>query len=299
MKCHPNCKINLGLRVLRRRPDGYHDLETIFLPVPLCDELEVLPLPAGAALDFSQTGIPLDCPPEENICVKAYRLMAAEYPGLPPVQIKLSKRIPFGAGLGGGSSDAAAVLKALNAMFALGIGADRLRTLAARLGADCAFFIDNVPSLALGIGDQLTPLGFTPAEGLRLVLAKPPEAVSTREAYSGLRLRPYSSSTHESAAGPQVTSDPYPTLPPLTQAAAAPPDTWRNTIANDFEATVFPLHPAIADMKEAFYRSGAVYASMSGSGASVFAFFPPQADLTHLIESLGTTLLYAADCDII
>ncbi len=277
MISNPNCKINLGLRVLRKRPDGYHDLDTVFLPVPLCDRLEITPLPDSqdSPLRFAQSGIPVDCPPDDNICAKAYRMLRQDYPQIGPVSIHLTKCIPFGAGLGGGSSDGAHTLLMLNQLFDLGLTPARLRSYAAQLGADCAFFVDNVPAHATGIGDQLTPLGFNPIEGYRLVLAKPSDAVSTREAYGGLHIDP------SAASGP--------TLDQLVQQPIAQ---WRTSVVNDFETTVFPLHPHIAQLKALFYRHGALYASMSGSGATVFALFPKDKELPQpLVDKLGPTLL--------
>lgn len=261
MKSYPNCKINLGLRVVRKRPDGYHDLHTVFLPVPLCDELEILPIADPAAgCQFSQSGIAIDCPPHDNICYKAYMLLKADFPQLPSVAMHLVKNIPFGAGLGGGSSDAAFALKMLNQMFELGLDDSQLCDYAARLGADCAFFVANLPAFAQGIGDQLSPLPFNPIQGYQLVLAKPSDAVSTREAYAGICLHP------EAAEGPS-----------LVELLRQPADTWRATVVNDFEQTVFPLHPAISQLKDECYRQGAVYAAMSGSGATVFGLFPADA----------------------
>lgn len=268
MKTHPNCKINLGLRVVRKRPDGYHDLETVFLPVPLCDELEITP---DDKLRFTADGIAIDCAPDDNICLKAYRLLQADHPQLPPVHIHLGKHIPFGAGLGGGSSDAAFTLVMLNEMFALGLTREQLKRYAARAGADCAFFIDNRPALAEGIGDRLTPLDFDPMEELQLVLAKPNDAVSTREAYGGLDL------THRCVRRP------------LAEVLREPATRWRMTVENDFEQSVFAGHPAIAALKKLFYDHGAAYASMTGSGAAVFGLFPAsQALPPALLADLGS-----------
>ena len=256
MKSHPNCKINLGLHVVRKRADGYHDLETIFLPVhDLCDELEITPT-EGSATVVRQEGIVLDNAPDDNLCMKAYRLLQEEF-GIPPVEILLRKNIPFGAGLGGGSSDAAFTLKMLNDMFSLGLSVDDLEQRAARLGADCAFFIQNRPAYATGIGDQLEPLDID-LSSYRIVIEIPPnEHVSTREAYAGLHLQ----------SGNR---------PDLRQAVRQPVSQWRDIIVNDFEASVFPAHPAIAALKEDMYRRGALYACMTGSGAAVFGLFPNQ-----------------------
>lgn len=265
MISHPNCKINLGLRIIRKRPDGYHDLSSIFIPIPLCDELEIEP---SQQFEFSQGGIPIDCPLDDNICVKAYRLLATDFPAVGAVRMHLEKRIPFGAGLGGGSSDAAFVLRMLNDMFSLELNSLQLRQYAVRLGADCAFFIDNQPALATGIGDILTPLGSNPLKGFQLVLAKPDEGVSTREAYGGLIIDPAAA-----------------TSTPLPQLIQAPVADWRGTVVNDFERTVFPLHPAISQLKDECYRQGALFAAMSGSGATVFGLFAPDAtpELPHTI----------------
>lgn len=265
MKAYPNCKINLGLRILRKRPDGYHDLASLFIPVPLCDELTIEP---AEEFQFTQGGIPVDCPLEENICVKAYRLLSADFAAVGAIKMHLQKNIPFGAGLGGGSSDAAFALRMINDIFSLGLTSAQLRQYAVRLGADCAFFIDNQPALATGIGDLLTPLDSNPLAGYQLILAKPNEGVSTREAYGGLVIDPTAAASA-----------------PLTELIQAPIATWRNTIVNDFEHTIFPLHPAIGQLKDLCYRQGALYASMSGSGATVFGIFAPDASpaLPHVI----------------
>ncbi len=251
----PNCKINLGLHVVGKRPDGYHDLETLFLPVmELCDELEVVEGP----LAMHQDGIALDNTPEDNLCMKAWRLLHDEF-GIPSVTIRLKKGIPFGAGLGGGSSDAAFTLKMLNGIFSLGLEDSQLEQRAARLGADCAFFIRNRAAYATGIGDQLEPIEWEVESGKWKVVIEIPEGehVSTKEAYTGLR--------RDLFGCPR---------PDLREAVRRPIEEWSNLIVNDFEASVFPSHPAIAALKEEMYRRGALYASMTGSGAAVFGIFP-------------------------
>ena len=255
---HPNCKINLGLHVVGKRPDGYHDLETIFLPVPdLCDELEITEAESGSDSVMVQDGITLDNAPDDNLCMKAYRLLHSEF-GIPPVVIRLKKNIPFGAGLGGGSSVAAFTLKMLNAMFSLGLDDTALEQRAAQLGADCAFFVKNQPAYATGIGDRLEPIAGLKIENLKLKIEIPDgEHVSTREAYCGLKRDLFGSTRLD-----------------LREAVKRPVAEWRNLIVNDFEASVFPSHPAIAELKESMYRRGAVYASMTGSGAAVFGLFP-------------------------
>ncbi|MCR4829584.1 MAG: 4-(cytidine 5'-diphospho)-2-C-methyl-D-erythritol kinase [Bacteroidales bacterium] len=263
MITHPNCKINLGLHVVRRREDGYHDLETIFLPVPLSDELEITPAPQ---LSFEQDGIPLDSDAEGNLVLKAYRIMQQEFgERIGPVHIRLTKHIPFGAGLGGGSSDAAFALKMLNGLFDMQLSSSKLCRLAARLGADVPFFIDNRAAFATGIGDQLTPLTSNPLKGWRLVLAKPNEAVTTAEAYRGIVPR------EQRGAHDPLQGD-------LTVLVTHPVDEWKKLIVNDFEPSVFAVHPRIAQAKEAIYAAGARYAAMSGSGATVFGIFDKDCD---------------------
>lgn len=251
----PNCKINLGLHVMRRREDGYHDLETIFLPAPLHDTLEIS---KSDEFRFFQDGISLEGGVEDNLVVKAYRMMKREL-GIGDVTIHLTKSIPFGAGLGGGSSDAAFTLRMLDELFDLQLGRERLIGMASRLGADCAFFIDNKPAYATGIGDNLTLLDFNPIDGLELRIEKPEgETVSTAEAYRGIITR--------------EKRDKYtPVL--LTEAVKSNPYEWKNIIVNDFEETVFVNHPRIAELKQRFYDEGALYASMTGSGAAVFGIW--------------------------
>lgn len=252
MITYPNCKINLGLHVVGKRPDGYHDLETIFLPVhSLRDELEITEGP----LSMQQDGITLDNAPEDNLCMKAWRLLHDEF-DIPPVSIRLKKGIPFGAGLGGGSSDAAFTLKMLNEMFALGLIDSQLEQRAARLGADCAFFIRNRAAYAIGIGDRLEPIEID-MSAYRIVIEIPEgEHVSTKEAYSGLKRDLFGA-----------------IRPDLRKAVKQSIGEWRSFIVNDFEASVFPAHPAIAALKDDMYRRGALYASMTGSGAAVFGIF--------------------------
>lgn len=252
MITYPNCKINLGLYVVGKRPDGYHDLETLFLPVhSLRDELEITEGP----LSMQQDGITLDNAPEDNLCMKAWRLLHEEF-NIPAVSIRLKKGIPFGAGLGGGSSDAAFSLKMLNDMFSLGLTDNQLEHRAARLGADCAFFVRNQAAYATGIGDRLSPINLD-LSAYRIDIEIPEgEHVSTKEAYMGLR------------------HDLFGTMrPDLKEVVKRPIEEWHKLIVNDFESSVFPSHPAIAALKESMYSRGALYASMTGSGAAVFGIF--------------------------
>lgn len=246
----PNAKINIGLHVTRRRPDGYHDLETLFYPIALCDVLEIVPA-KGEETTLNVTGIVVDGDAEHNLVMRAYRLLQHDY-NLPAVEMHLHKVIPFGAGLGGGSADAAYALMMLRDLFALPLDDDGLAQLAARLGADCPFFIYNKPLLATGIGNCFTSVNFS-LKGKTIVLVKPDIAVSTAEAYA-----------HVQPAEPECS---------LAHKIATPPAMWANSIVNDFEKSVFKAHPHIATIKQRLYEMGAVYASMSGSGSSVFGIF--------------------------
>ena len=268
MLLYPNCKINLGLRVIRKREDGYHDIETIFVPIyGLHDELEVRPNPNpslnGREFELTQEGITVDCEAEDNLIIKCYRLFKAKYPKVGNVAIRFKKNIPFGAGLGGGSSDAAHMVIALNELFKLGLSQEQLAAEVAVLGADCPFFIYNRPCFAEGIGDKLSPVELD-MKGIRIVLIKPDEGVSTREAYSGI-------TRHPEVAG-QIKSVLCQTKPVCTLLGEA------GLFVNDFEETVFPGHPVIAAIKKRLLNAGAFYASMSGSGSTVFGLFKDDAE---------------------
>ncbi len=258
--------------MVQRREDGYHDIESIFLPVPICDRLEILP---SNTFMFTQNGLALDSDIDNNMVVKAYHLLQNQFgKKIPQCNISLTKNIPFGAGLGGGSSDAAYTLRMLNELFALGMDNDELRKFARLLGADCPFFIDNKPAYVTGIGDKLEVLGFNPVEDFRLIVVKPITAVNTAEAYRGIVPRNQRKMT--------TTYD-------LREAIRQPIEQWHQSIVNDFEATVFAVHPELADIKRQLYDAGALYASMSGSGSAIFALFPsdimPQLNeyLKHLV----------------
>lgn len=256
MLLYPNCKINLGLRVIRKREDGYHDLETIFVPIyGLHDELEVNIV--NGDFSFAQEGLAIDCKPEENLIIKCYHLMSAKFPQICPVAIRFRKNIPFGAGLGGGSSDAAHMAIALNELFSLGLTKEQLAAEVRPLGADCPFFIYNTPCYAEGIGDKLTPVDL-PLQGTRIIMIKPNENVSTREAYSG------------------ITCHPEPQGEILKHLS--PFSFHFSSFQNDFEETVFPLHPAIAHIKKRLLDAGAIFASMSGSGSTVYGLFQNDAE---------------------
>lgn len=264
MILYPNCKINLGLRVVRKRADGYHDLETIFVPIyGLHDELEVnkderLKEKGERSFTFHQEGIAVDCDPEDNLIIKCYRSMAAKYPQMSSVSIRFKKNIPFGAGLGGGSSDAAHMAIVLNELFALGLTKAQLAEEVRPLGADCPFFIYNTPCYAEGIGDLLSPIAID-LKGTRIVLIKPDEGVSTKEAYSGLKVK----GERLMVKGESIKE----------KGSIKSDEIHQEVFVNDFEESVFPNHPIIAAIKKRLLEAGAYYASMSGSGSTVFGFF--------------------------
>ena len=249
---YPNANINLGLNIVEKRPDGYHNIETIFYPVPIQDALEVTSLDIEGEFTLKNNGVQIEGNPEDNLVVKAYRMLKVDYPNIPSVDIHMFKHIPIGAGLGGGSSDAAFMLKLLNEKFKLNISDNQLEAYAARLGADCAFFIQNKPVFATGIGNEFERIELS-LKGLYFVLVKPEIFVSTKEAYSLVKPKK-----------PQRS---------LKDIILDPIETWKGSMMNDFEESVFVAYPEIAAIKDKLYDMGAVYASMSGSGSSVFGLF--------------------------
>jgi 4-diphosphocytidyl-2-C-methyl-D-erythritol kinase len=246
----PNCKINLGLWVTQRRSDGYHNIQTVMLPVPWCDILEIVPAIASETT-LTLTGNQVESPVENNLCYRAWRLMADEFK-IPTVNIRLHKIIPTGAGLGGGSSDASFTLRMLNTMFQLNLRDEILRSLAVQLGMDCPFFIENVPALSTGRGEFLKPASIN-LEGFYLVIVKPPFHVSTAAAFAGTR--------------PVYREN------SIDEFTALPVQDWKKVLHNDFEDSVFDLYPDIREIKNILYRHGAVYAALSGSGSAVFGLF--------------------------
>ncbi|NQU53872.1 MAG: 4-(cytidine 5'-diphospho)-2-C-methyl-D-erythritol kinase [Bacteroidetes bacterium] len=244
----PNAKINIGLNVVSKREDGYHNLETIFYPVKLADALELV---ESKQTGFTASGIEIDGNPENNLVYKAYELLQHDFK-LPPVKLHLHKIIPFGAGLGGGSSNAAFALKMLNEYFKLKLSSTKLKLYAAKIGADCPFFIENKPTFATGIGDQFQPVNLDLSE-YEILIVKPNISVSTPEAYQNVI-----------PAKPKFN---------LKDIENLPIEKWRDTIKNDFEKSVFEKYPEIKNLKQTLYKIGAVYASMSGSGSAVFGIF--------------------------
>lgn len=255
MIVYPNCKINLGLNVVRKRTDGYHDLETVFYPVPLTDKLEAT---VGNGTDgtcsLSLSGNPIEGNAADNLIVKAYNLLAADH-RLPHVDFDLEKHIPSQAGLGGGSSDATYTLRLLNEVCQLHLDSPTLQRYAARLGADCAFFVTAEPSFATGIGDILTPMADECAhlKGLYLLIVKPSVAISTAQAFSFVK--------------------PQPPIIRCKEVVAQPIAEWCDRLGNDFEVSIFNIHPEIRSVKQQLYSMGATYAQMSGSGSAFFGIF--------------------------
>ena len=250
----PNAKINLGLSILSRRTDSYHELETVFYPVPLCDVLESVSCKDGENLPSLTVWSKDDCgEPSNNLVQRAYQMLADDF-DIPPVTTHLIKRIPIGAGLGGGSADAAFMLRLLCDMYELPLSLEQLTAYASRLGADCAFFLKNKPCLATGIGDVLEPISLS-LKGYNLLIVKPSFGISTAEAYAGVK----------------------PAIPdmPVREAIKMPVTCWKELLLNDFEKTLFLRYPHLNEIKEELYEKGAVYASMSGSGSAMFALFPP------------------------
>lgn len=254
MVVFPHCKINLGLRIISKRSDGYHDIETCFYPVPLTDILEIIP---AASFSFSQSGLAIPGSDNQNLCLKAYELLSADF-NLPPINLHLHKVIPMGAGLGGGSSDAAFTLRLLNQIFELKISEESLRNYAARLGSDCSFFIQDKPMFGTGRGEILSECTVQ-LSGMYLVMVKPEVHVATAEAYAGVK--------------------PGGIRGELMSVLNQPIHRWRASLVNDFEVSVFKRHPVLTQIKDTLYIQGAVYASMSGSGATVYGIFEKPIDL--------------------
>lgn len=268
MLTFPNAKINLGLNITEKRPDGYHNLETVFYPIPIEDALEITELQGapGEKFRLHQAGLEIAGEADNNLVVRAYKLLDEQF-HLPPTDIHLFKHIPSGAGLGGGSADAAFMLKLLNEQFGLALTDDALEEYAARLGADCAFFIKNRPVYAEGIGNLFSPITLS-LKGYRLWLVKPDIFVSTRDAFARIKPR-----------RPQAS---------LREIVKLPVEEWKACMVNDFEESVFPQFPAIGEIKEEMYRQGAVYASMSGSGSSVYGLFKADAEVPEVDFGEGT-----------
>jgi 4-diphosphocytidyl-2-C-methyl-D-erythritol kinase len=257
----PNCKINLGLNILYKRNDGFHELETIFFPIGLRDALEILPA-ADKPAKFTVTGI-LHGKPEDNLCIKAYNLLKKDYPQLPETQMHFHKAIPVGAGLGGGSADATSTLQLLNAKFNCNVPAQKMQEYALQLGSDCPFFLLNVPCFATGRGEVLEPLNLS-LSGYKILLINPGIHINTGEIFKQIK----------------------PAIPAknIKEIIQQPVSTWKAELVNDFEKVVFTNYPVIKKIKESFYDNGALYASMSGSGSTLYGIFKKEAIINYPVE---------------
>lgn len=260
----PRAKINIGLRIICKRDDGYHDIETLFYPVGLCDALEFV-VAAGkpVADELTVTGIDIKTRQDRNLVIKAVRLLREKH-RVPFLKIHLHKAIPSGAGLGGGSSDAACILRSINRCFNLSLSDDELRAAAMTLGSDCPFFINPEPSVARGRGEKLTAIN-PRLEGYYAVLINPGIHISTREAYMNSK-----------PSVPDIA---------LEKLITKSPSEWMDTVYNDFEDYVFRLYPQIGEIKRSLYRSGALYASMSGSGSTVYGIFRQKPEINKKIRN--------------
>lgn len=260
MTVFPHAKINIGLHVVSKRADGFHNIETVLYPVKIYDALEMIPDPQRKEVTFSMSGYAHNLGVEENLCIKAFRLLEKRF-NIPAVKMHLHKNIPSGAGLGGGSSDAAYTLRLANELFDLGLNTGDLQDLARRLGSDCAFFLEEQPVYAFEKGDRFRPLSLS-LKDYHLVVVMPDLGVSTAAAYGRI----------------------VPRMPDclLETHTASRPDTWKAVIRNDFESAIFPDYPVLATIKEALYKAGAVYASLSGSGAALYGVFKNRVVLPDL-----------------
>ncbi|SHG29058.1 4-(cytidine 5'-diphospho)-2-C-methyl-D-erythritol kinase [Dysgonomonas macrotermitis] len=259
MICFPNAKINLGLNIVSKRDDGYHNLETVFYPIMIKDALEIIETPNLEKDIFVESGIKTGTTAENNLVMKALHLIRSHY-SIPPVEVHLLKQIPFGAGIGGGSSDAAFMLKLINSKYSLGASSNELAGMASQLGADCPFFIYNKPMFATGIGEKLEEVEVS-FENYYLILVKPEIFVSTKDAFASIEPKQ-----------PDMS---------LKEIIKHPIENWKNLMVNDFEKSIFPKYPMIEHIKQKLYALGAVYASMSGSGSSVYGIFNKKTDLKH------------------
>jgi 4-diphosphocytidyl-2-C-methyl-D-erythritol kinase len=263
MICFPSCKINLGLRITQKRADGFHALETVFYPITLRDALEIIiePETSAAPITFTSSGLAINGDPSDNLCFKAYGLLKKDYPTIPNIKMHLHKTIPMGAGLGGGSSDGAFTLVALNQLFNLEIPEQALLDYALQLGSDCPFFIINTPAFATGRGEILKPINLN-LDGYSIVIVNPGIAISTKLAFSLIT----------------------PKVPDSNMEAiiCEPVSSWKEKLLNDFEQPIFNSFPELANIKETLYQKGAAYASMTGTGSTLYGVFP-----TSMMDTLS------------
>jgi len=251
----PNCKLNLGLNIIGKRDDGYHNLETIFYPINICDALEVITATDqnAKAVELAVTGLDINSAEEDNLCIKAYKLLKKDFPSLPPIKMHLHKAIPMGAGLGGGSADAALTLVLLNKKFHLNLSNEQLLPYASRLGSDCSFFIINEPCFAQGRGEVLEQIECD-LSSYQFLIVNPGVHISTKWAYSKVQ--------------PEIPRQ------SVKQIIRQPIETWKNSLVNDFEKPVTQYYPQLKSLKEKLYDLGAIYAAMTGSGSTFFGIYP-------------------------
>jgi len=263
MICFPSCKINLGLRITQKRADGFHALETVFYPISLTDVLEIIiePDTRAAPITFTSSGLAISGDPTDNLCYKAYFLLKNDYSSIPKIKMHLHKKIPMGAGLGGGSSNGAFTLVTLNQLFNLQLSEQSLLDYALQLGSDCPFFIINTPAFATGRGENLIPTTVN-LSGYTIIIVNPGIAISTKLAFSLIT--------------PKVPDN------NLASVIQQPISTWKDSLINDFEQPIFNSFPELANIKETLYQKGAAYASMTGTGSTVYGIFP-----TSMIDTLS------------
>ena len=255
----PNCKLNLGLNIINKREDGYHDLETVFLPIPFTDVLEIIPS-ENNAVEFTVTGLAVNAD-DSNLCIKAYGLLKQDFPELPAIKIHLHKVIPMGAGLGGGSADGAFTLQLVNNKFQLGLSEEHLINYALQLGSDCPFFLINKPCFATSRGEVLQQINID-LTGYKILIINPGIHIETQWAFSNIL-----------PVKPKIS---------IKDIIAQPVDTWKDQLHNDFENPVFESYPEIKKIKEDLYQQGAVYASLSGSGSSVYGVFKKEHEISYI-----------------
>src|SRR5699024_2416593 len=256
--------------ILHRRPDGFHNISTFFYPIPYKDILEIIP---SHKLSFQTSGLPIQGNKEDNLCLKAYHLLKTDYPQIPPFAIYLHKNIPMGAGLGGGSADAAFILKAINKKSGLKLNNKQLTHYATQLGSDCSFFIENIPALAGGKGEVLQSISLNNLTGYQLLIVTPNNiAINTAQAYQNIQ--------------PQEEEI------PLSQLIQKSITSWKDNIKNDFETDIFKQHPILKEIKTSLYNQGAIYAALSGSGSSIYGIFPDKINLRDFHFDLSTLKIF-------
>ncbi len=253
----PNCKINIGLNITEKRPDGFHNIETVFVPISISDVIEITENKSDKKINFKNTGLEINCKPGNNLIIKAYELIKSDF-DIPPINIHIHKKIPFGAGLGGGSSDASFTLKALNSLFKLNLTNKKLSNYAGKLGSDCAFFIENKAVFAEKKGDVFSDISIN-LKDYHIYVIKPDITVGTQEAYQNI-----------------IPKNTEIKLPDLIKKDIS---TWKENIINDFEHNIFKKYPEIEKIKNNLYKQGAIYASMSGSGSSVYGIFKNRCEI--------------------